>query len=635
MNPTTEQVALQPSRSSFSCDRHPDEQFTGFCPSCLYERLASLEQSNSSRYPTCSSSSSNLKAIFRVPSIKQPKPAHAASSTSLNPELRRTQSFSASKNEGFSGVLFEPQRHSCDVRARSTLWSLFNLNDENDHRKSTASLIDQQPPQIEEVEEDIRENFPNEDSDSGDEIRSCKDETIQTCVPSFTQEGDIIFQEEQHRQAEEEFKTMKHHIDLDSHAKKRFSSSGMDLKEIAGNFWSAASVFSKKWQKWRQKQKLKKQRSRGGSTLPVEKPIYRQYRETQSEIADYGFGRHSCDTDPTRFSLDIPRISFDAARMSFDDVRPSFDEPRASWDGYLIGGGSGIRSFPRLPPILSVVEASPAAVHVTRTDMKIPVMEEGEGENVPGGSVQTREYYSSSSSRRKKSLDRSNSIRKAAAAVVAEINDKKVILKAKETPAAVERVSVDSNSNSVQDDCSETFEFGFKDNGMVNGTAERKGTSKKSRRWKDIWALIIRRAGGTKDEDEEERYSKENGIERSLSESWKEFRGERNGEGSLSYNGGVFRSNSSLNWRNLNSNGASLGGVMKMGSKSNARKKRDDFVLERNRSARYSPNHIDNGLLRLYSAPLRSSCRRGGGGGLGNSRGNSSLSMARTILRLY
>ncbi|CAN1199297.1 Protein OCTOPUS [Linum perenne] len=178
-----------------------------------------------------------------------------------------------------------------------------------------------------------------------------------------------------------------------------------------------------KWrQKWRQKQKLKKERgNRGGGgsvsgTLPVEKPIGRQYRETQSEIADYGFGRRSCDTDP-RFSLDI-------GRMSFDDPRYSFDEPRASWNGYLMG-----RTFPtRMPTMLSIVEDAPV---VMRSDAHIPVEEPippppppplpavaslisavnsvTEDEFVPGGCAQTRGYYTDSSSRRRKSLDRYSS----------------------------------------------------------------------------------------------------------------------------------------------------------------------------------------------------------------------------------
>ncbi|KAB8849523.1 hypothetical protein FH972_026767 [Carpinus fangiana] len=156
----------------------------------------------------------------------------------------------------------------------------------------------------------------------------------------------------------EDLKTMKDHIDLYSQTKKPF---GRDFKEIAGSFWSAASVFSKKLQKWRQKQKhkLKKRRNGGGSaTLPVEKPIGRQFRETQSEIADYGFGCRSCDTDP--------RFSLDAGRILLDDPRYSFNKPRASWDGYLIG-----RTFPRMPIMVSVVED--ATIHLLRSDMQIPV----------------------------------------------------------------------------------------------------------------------------------------------------------------------------------------------------------------------------------------------------------------------
>ncbi|KAL2554576.1 Protein OCTOPUS-like [Forsythia ovata] len=33
-DPTAPPPPQQPIRSSFSCDRHPDEKFNGFCPSC-------------------------------------------------------------------------------------------------------------------------------------------------------------------------------------------------------------------------------------------------------------------------------------------------------------------------------------------------------------------------------------------------------------------------------------------------------------------------------------------------------------------------------------------------------------------------------------------------------------------------
>ncbi|KAK8546371.1 hypothetical protein V6N13_067596 [Hibiscus sabdariffa] len=112
----------QPHRPSTSCDRHPDEHFTGFCPSCLCERLAVLD-------PSCRKPPTGaLKVIF--------KPSGQVGF----PELRRTKSFSASKNEGFSRG-FELQRKSCDVGARNTLCSLFCQGDErgNPNEKETAA----------------------------------------------------------------------------------------------------------------------------------------------------------------------------------------------------------------------------------------------------------------------------------------------------------------------------------------------------------------------------------------------------------------------------------------------------------------------------------------------------------------
>ncbi|XP_058737011.1 protein OCTOPUS [Vicia villosa] len=725
---------LQPNRPSTSCDIHPQETFTGFCPSCLCERLAVLDPNNTTtssssstsnrKPPTSSTAAAALKAIFR-PSTSQRnnRPPTASSSNSLFPELRRTKSFSASKNEGFSGT-FEPQRKSCDVRGRSTLFSLFNQADERkipklepprllpelDTRNLASSSTLQQPfIESEENEEDDEEedNIVVEDSDE-DEIRVLEppqplqqpqqqrerelsnviEETFHEIVeeePDFQiePEPELVFAEE------ESLKPMKEHMDLDSQAKK---SSGRDLKEIAGSFWSAASVFSKKLQKWRQKQKAKKRGPRNGAVsgsstlLPVEKPIGRQFRETQSEIADYGFGRRSCDTDP-RFSLDI-------ARMSFDDPRYSFEEPRASWDGYLIG-----KTFPRvpLPTMLSVVEDAPV-VHVQRTDSLIPVEEPPplnengeENVNMPGNSTQTKEYYSDSSTRRRKSLDRSSSIRKTAAAVVADLDELKPVSNAKVTPATAS-VNVNANAgvdyllhgqkvdrdlrdysnnsnsnsnNSLRDDCSESFELGYRDNASVvgsnNGYGDRKGGSKKSSsRWSkawSIWGFIHRRGGGNNNkEEEDDRYSSRggngNGVERSYSESWQEFRGERNvdvrggvGIGSIGGAGGlnrkILRSNSSVSWRNAPSMGGSMGGGggIFSGRKSDVqssngylgRKGRDELVLERNRSARYSPNNnMDNGgLLKLYLTP------GGRRNGASKGRSNQAHSIARSVLRLY
>ncbi|KAI5663650.1 hypothetical protein M9H77_22973 [Catharanthus roseus] len=683
MNPTTADPAPppppppQPPRSSFSCDRHPEEQFTGFCPSCLCERLTTLDQSSSnpssSRRPSTSSSSAAaaIKALFSSskPSTSfpanntaNPPPPKPSKPSSFLPELRRTKSFSASKHEGlglnFSGA-FEPQRKSCDVRVRNTLWSLFSQDDES---KNTSSKPSTSSTNLHPISKDIGDSFVNgpvleskEEDDEEDEPDIQESEIshssnndngsdeITPVVEEIRAEerGDISLEivEEEEGLDFSAIKPMKDHIDLDSQAKKS-SGGGMDLKEIAGSFWSAASVFSKKWRNWRQKQKLKKRNNgENSSSLPVEKPISRHYRETQSEIADYGFGRRSCDTDP--------RFSLDAGRMSFDDPRYSFDEPRASWDGYLIG-----RSFPRMPPMVSVVEDAPVA-HVARSDTQIPVEEPAipmnyinGDENMPGGSAQTREYYSDSSSRRRKSLDRSSSIRKTAAAVVAEIDEMKSVSNAKVLPATTDYVNgakalvgekdtrdTNSNSNSLRDDCSETFELGgFRDNASVVGNGERKG-SKKSWRWTwNLWGFIHRRSTGNKYEDED-RYSRANGVERSFSESWPELR-HGNGELRGGLNRKVFRSNSSVSWRHSNNMGVSFGSVRKLGMEMNGhgKKKRDEFILERNRSARYSPNNVDNGLLRFYLTPLRGSRR---GGPAAKARLNNSHSIARSVLRLY
>ncbi|RDY10610.1 UPF0503 protein, chloroplastic, partial [Mucuna pruriens] len=608
MNPPQPPQAHRPSTS---CPRHPDENFTGFCPSCLCERLALLDPNNN---PTASSSS------------RKPPSAAAALKALFLPELRRTKSFSASKNEPFSTAL-EPQRKSCDVRVRSTLSNLFHQdapNDtvprvvQNDNAPRVVVVDDSQP------EQEAQEEEEEEDKD---EIRALEEPNVNEIVEEPEEEELVGVVEE-----EEELKTMKDHIDLDSSQAKQ---KARDFKELAGSFFSAASVFSKKLQKWRQKQKAKKRRS---GALPVEKPIGRQFRDTQSEIADYGFGRRSCDTDP-RFSLDAGRFSLDAGRMSFDDPRYSLEEPRASWDGYLVGR----TGFPRMPTMLSVVEDAPVPVpvpapsnHVMRTDTLIPVEEPlNEDESVPGGSAQTREYYSDSGSRRRKSLDRSSSARKSVSLEVDELcgsnvnanvsMNMNVNVNAKVAPAGVDYVQGvrmgfndrEFGSNSMREDCcsEKMFDVGVigNENGNGNGNGNGKG-GKKGRRWRwSIWGFIHRR-GGNKDEDDD-RYSRVNGVERSFSESWGVDGRSGGGGGGFNNNGRMLRSNSSVSWRNgqgigNNNNGGGLrrNGVQGNG---NGKKGKDEFVLERNRSARYSPNNIDNGLLRFYLTPMRGSRRNG------------------------
>ncbi|KAI3837001.1 hypothetical protein MKW98_005334 [Papaver atlanticum] len=696
------------------CDRHPDEPVTGFCASCLRERLAGLDPANQNPNPNSNrlktATTSALKAIFRGNNQNHNKPsfysnagggASSSSSSSFFPELRRSKSFSGGRGERFSGVIIEPQRKSCDVRIRNTLSSLFHLdsNYNNHEQKGAQSSViynnevlgcdnidvdsrnlggfsgggieepvfesneeEEEEEEEEEVEEEVESVPVEEEEEIEEEIRGFSENVVVAAqaVPIVVEErvGEIeeVVEIEEEKEEEEvivedeilveEVKTMKDHINLESQCKK--PPSGRDLKEIAGSFWLAASVFSKKLQKWRKKQKMKKRENgRNSASMRVETRAGRRFRETQSEIADYGFGRRSCDTDPRfsldagrmsldagrmsldagRMSLDAGRMSLDAGRMSFDDPRHSWDEPRASWDGYLMG-----RMFPRIPPMVSVTEDAPAPVH--RIDNQIPVEEPFTDDITmayPGGSFQTKDYYADSLKR--KSLDRSNSVRK----MVAEVDEMKFVSNSKVSPANIDyfnvtkldRDSRESTSNSLRDDRSESFDSSFRD---VAGD-HRKG-AKKSRRWSKAWSIwgFIHRKGGNK--DEEERYCRGNVVDRSFSESWPELRRDTNEEARMGYNRNSFRSNSSVSWRHSSSNNGGLFGSRRKSSaetNGHSKKRKEEFMLERNRSARYSPSNVDNGLLRFYLTPLRGSRRNGSV----KSKPNNSHSIAKSVLRLY
>ncbi|CAN7113300.1 unnamed protein product [Brassica rapa subsp. narinosa] len=612
MNPATDPVSAapppQPHRLPTSCDRHPEERFAGFCPSCLCERLSVLDQTNndtassSSRKPPTISAAA-LKALFK-PSGNNG--GNGRVKPGFFPDLRRTKSFSASKNsEGLSG-LFEPQRRSCDVRLRSSLLNLFTQDEQRYPPITVSGGEAEAEPRKSSVQEPVLEANDEEAETEDDyvDFEILNDNSSNEAVEERNEIEDVKVPEK--AISEEEI------IDVDSSQTKKAS--------VRRSFWSAASVFSKKLQKWNQK--LKKRRSNGddhhrpgSERLPVEKPIGRQLRDTQSEIADY---RRSCDTDP-RFSVDAAgRFSVDIGRISVDDPPYSFDEPRASWDGTLIGRTA---RPPPPPSMLSVVED--AAVQ-TRSDMQIPVEEpplnQANNESdpdpviIPGGSIQTRDYYNDSSSRRRKSLDRSSSIRK--------------IHVADEQKPRVS-ISIDTYSGgSMRDDSYvvETGGNGFyreptitgerrvnsNDNGFYRElaiTCERKVNSndsnKKSRRW-GKWSILglIYRKSVNKYEEEEEHGG--------MVESWPEL---RNGGGE----GGprMERSNSNVSWR-------SSRGVP-------ARKVNG---LERNKSSRPG----ENGMLNFYLAPMNGSRRMsvgaggGGGGGWANSHGHS---IARNVMRLY
>ncbi|KAK9279622.1 hypothetical protein L1049_013301 [Liquidambar formosana] len=428
----------------------------------------------------------------------------------------------------------------------------------------------------------------------------------------------VIEKRDEDFEEEVELRTMKEHIDLEWQSRKH---SGRDFKDIAGSFWVAASVFSRKVRKWRRKQKMKNRGrdpnsggGRGGGGLvamEVEKVNGRHMRETQSEIGDYGFGRRSCDTDP--------RFSVDANRVSLDYPRYSFDESRASWDGCLIG-----RTLPRLTPNVSVC----------RNDNRLSVEGKMNSKNEddsssPGGSAQTRDYYSDSSSRRRRSFDQSSSGRKGA---VVEVDEMKSISNAKVSPTTIElfhgaKVLIterDLRDSNLKDDRSESLDSASKDAASVAGGGGHRKGFKKYHRWRKpwtIWGLIHKRS--------ERKY--EDLVDGSPAESWLKPGREANGEAKEGFPDKVIRSNSSGSSKNSSNLAGSFRSMTSSAEiKGHGKKKREHLGPERNRSARYSPNNLDNGLLRFYLTPLRSSRSK-----CGKSRLKNSHSISRGVLRLY
>ncbi|XVE79461.1 hypothetical protein DITRI_Ditri14bG0060600 [Diplodiscus trichospermus] len=535
-----------------TCPRHPTTTpVTGFCASCLRERLAGIQNNSPTATPTPSTSSSS--------------------------QLRRSKSCSGGPNPSSSSAASEPRRKSCDVRAHSTLHDLFSIDD-----KIKTLNVHHAPSKVE------------------------------------------AFQDFEGEEEEGEFKTMKEFIDLEWRSKKTSRKS----------LWEVASVFSNKLRKWSKKQSKKKQQKEG---LVLEKTNRRGLRETQSEIGEYGFfGRRSCDTDP--------RLSVDFGRLSVDDSRFSFDEPRASWDGYLIG-----KQNPKVNEEGNVGED------------RLSVVKEEERSS-PGGSAQTRDYYADSLTRRRRSFDRSASNRKISLGEAEEV--KSSISNAKVSPETVglfhgakllvtEKELRDSNWYSNVESGSKDVEF------VADGVGQKGSNLKKARKWKNVWSIwgLIQRRKESEFEEEEtdirgdgrlteplqklrrvangdedtgvrgnvgegtlaesllklRRLANEdegkgtggNVADRTLTESLQKLRRVANGDPNGSIVSQKLMRSYSVSARN-SVDGSSLYGMSLSESKGDGDKRRENFMLQQSRSIRYSPNNLDNGLLRFYLTPSRS-----------------------------
>ncbi|KAK9734746.1 hypothetical protein RND81_04G160400 [Saponaria officinalis] len=588
------------------CHRHPHlPTTTGLCGPCLHERLSLLKPAASS-----------------------------ASAAPAPPELRRCKTFSG--NNAAAAAAVDASRRSCDVRGTDSLSSLFVLenNDVGENVEVESRNLGLTCPVLEVKEEDEHDDDDDDDDDDDESVPEGKVEIARVSD----------FRNDEHEIDFEEGKTMKEFIDLElqSNGKSNSSNNRKDFKEIAGSFLGVASVFSKKLRKWRKKQESSSRdadynrnkdincsRNRVDLSLGelrIEDLRGRRLSYTQSEVGDYGLGRRSCDTDPRgsvvlgRASIDCgafgrkscdsdPRFSIDIGRTSVDESKGEFvDAPRASWDGYLIGGG---RSMPHsgTAPVVSVIENAMATVY----GFDDRVLGEGKVKMENGDDKD-------SSLRRRRGFDRCSSVRRET--VVMTEDGEVGLSNAKVSPAAIgifngtkllitEKELNEWRLKSLKDDSSESFETASKELGSVSSSSIGKD-EKKCRQWSKLWkfwGLLNRRKGDVEDDVTRAEESKPNDIARNGNKV------------------GLVRSYSTSSSRGS----SSVVGSGRTDSKAIVKRRPDDGVLDRNRSARYSPSQIDNnGLLRFYLTPLRSHRRNR----LGKSRLKKSHSLARSVLKM-
>lgn len=482
---------------------------------------------------------------------------------------------STSKCEASSSSLHEPRRKSCDAfSARSSLSNLFDVDDLKSGSDSEAK-VESKNVGLSRVTYTVIESQKKNQN----RIRVLDDRFGGLDVDCADSDEEI---------EDGEFKSMKEYIDLEFENKSKKTK---DLKDIAGNIWGAASVFSKKLRKWRQKNsKTKENKSIGDNNVVAGNDgsrklfnIGRNLEENHSEIV----GRRSCDIEP-RFSVDGGRISF--------------EEPRASWDGYMIA-----RTIPRLTPMFSVVEngilGNASRFENHRLSVDGPMHSIIEDESSSGASGSGHSNSDSSSSMRRSSFDRSSSVRSFGKKGMSS-EDHGV------SPANVKLVITEKElkdwhlSSSKDDD--ELAKLGSipRTAAAAEGVGNLNVPAKKSVRWRKVCNVL---GFKNKNRDSVGETFKRDAVDPFIHDA-REKQGKEVGEllrdvgdWKLARSSSVVASRKSCD---------APGSYYSRRSVDNAGgftlNEKEDFKLERNRSAKFSSVDLDNGVTPFYMTPLRS-----------------------------
>lgn len=147
---------------------------------------------------------------------------------------------------------------------------------------------------------------------------------------------------------------------------------------------------------------------------------------------------------------------------------------------------------------------------------------------------------------------------------------------------------------------------------------------KKPKKWSKGWNLwgLIQRKGNGKD------HSANSNVPNNHPDNFLRCNSSVSARSSFSnYNAAGSMRRNSVDMININNHTDTNNGYTK--------KRRDEFVLERNRSARFSPSQVDNGMLRFYLTPMRGNqSGRRNSGVRPVSTGSQSVS-ASSVHRLY